>query len=268
MSNPDPFCRESGTGPAVVCLHSNASSSSQWRALMDTLAPHHRVLAPDSHGAGKGPAWPTDRSLSLADEVTLLEPVFTRAGATFSLVGHSYGAAVALLAALQQPQRVRALVLYEPTLFSLVDAACARPNDADGIRHTVERAGAALARDDRAAAAECFIDYWMGASAWRAMPVARHGGIEAAIVNVQGWGHALFTEPTPLSAFQALTMPVLLMVGQHSPVSARAVTDLLAKTLPQVQTLQLDRLGHMGPVTNPELVNAAIVDFLRHYAAT
>ena len=40
-----PFVREAGQGPAVVCLHSNASSSSQWRALMERLSPVHRVVA-------------------------------------------------------------------------------------------------------------------------------------------------------------------------------------------------------------------------------
>lgn len=268
MLTPDPFCRESGVGPAVVCLHSNASSSSQWRPLMDSLSARSRVLAPDSHGAGKGPAWPTDRVLSLLDEVAMLEPVFTRAGVSFSLVGHSYGAAVALVAALRQPKRVRALVLYEPTLFAFVDAASAPPNDADGIRDTVQRAGAALAKGDRTAAAEHFIDYWMGAGAWRAMPQARHGAIETAIVNVQGWGRALFGEPMPLAALGTLTMPALLMVGRDSPASARAVAHLLTQAMPKLETLEFEGIGHMGPITHPERVNAAIVDFLHRHGAT
>ena len=267
MPTPDPFCRESGTGPGVVCLHSNASSSSQWRQLMEGLAPRHRVLAPDTHGAGKGPAWPADRPLALRDEVALLEPVFARAGSPFSLVGHSYGGAVALVAAVQQPQRLRALVLYEPTLFALVDSAFAQPNDADGIRQTVERAGAALATGDRGAAAEHFIDFWMGKGAWHSTPLARRGAIEAAIVNVQAWGRALFGEPTPLQAFDALTMPVLLMVGRDSPASARAVARLLAQSLPRLETLEFEGLGHMGPFTHPEVVNPAVEEFLRRNAA-
>ena len=32
-----PFVREAGSGPGVVCVHSNASSSGQWRGLMDLL---------------------------------------------------------------------------------------------------------------------------------------------------------------------------------------------------------------------------------------
>lgn len=267
MSTPEPFCREAGTGPAVVCLHANSSSSAQWRLLTERLLPHHRVLAPDSHGAGKGPAWPAGRALTLADEVQWLEPVFAAAGTPFSLVGHSYGAAVALMAAVKEPQRVRALLLYERTLFALVDAACPRPNEADGRRAAVERAHTALVAGDRAAAAEHFIDFWTGPGAWRATPEARRGAIEAAIVNVNGWGRALFGEPTPLAAFSALRMPVLLMVGRDSPVSARAVARLLEQAMPNLETIEFDDVGHMGPVTHPELVNAAIVDFLRRYRA-
>ncbi|HUG79637.1 MAG TPA: alpha/beta fold hydrolase, partial [Burkholderiales bacterium] len=127
-SPPTAFFREAGAGPGVVCLHSNASSSSQWRGLMDLLAPKYHVLAADSYGAGKSPAWPTDRPVRLRDEAALLEPVFARAGEPFTLVGHSYGAAVALIAALARPHRVRALALYEPTLFALVDAESPPPN--------------------------------------------------------------------------------------------------------------------------------------------
>ena len=61
----EPYFREAGAGPGVVCVHSNASSSSQWRALKETLASCFHVLAPDTHGAGKGPAWPADRPLAL-----------------------------------------------------------------------------------------------------------------------------------------------------------------------------------------------------------
>jgi pimeloyl-ACP methyl ester carboxylesterase len=260
-----PYFREAGSGPAVVCIHCNASSSSQWRPLMDRLAPRFRVLAQDTHGAGRGPAWPMDRTLTLHDEVALLEPVFARAGAPFALVGHSYGAAVALLAALQRPDLVHALVLYEPTLFALVEAASPPPNAVDGIRETVAQAAAALAGGDRSAAAEAFIDYWMGAGAWAAKPEPQRSAIEAAVVNVGGWGHALLGESTPLAAFPALEMPVLLMQGSDTTISARAVSALLAQTLPRVETLTFRGLGHMGPITHPTEVDTAIEDFLlRH----
>ncbi|WP_429444181.1 alpha/beta fold hydrolase [Paraburkholderia sp. 40] len=57
-SQPEPYFREAGVGPAVVCLHSNASTSGQWRALIDRLlAPQFHLFAPDSYGAGKSPQW-------------------------------------------------------------------------------------------------------------------------------------------------------------------------------------------------------------------
>lgn len=267
MPIPDLFYRKSGTGPGVVCLHSNASSSSQWRHLIENLAPCHHVLAPDTYGAGRGPTWPADHPPALRDEVTLLEPVFVQAGTPFALIGHSYGGAVALIAALQHPQRLSALVLYEPTLFGLVDAASAPPNDADGIRQTVQRAGAALTAGNRNAAAEHFIDFSMGTGAWHSMPPPRQDAIEAAIVNVQGWGRALFDEPTPLNAFSALTMPVLLMMGQSSPASARAVVRLSAQTLPRLEMLEFKGLGPMAPVTHSDIVNPAIEEFLRRHTA-
>jgi pimeloyl-ACP methyl ester carboxylesterase len=39
------FFREAGCGPAAVCIHSSASSSAQWRPLMDRLAGRYRTLA-------------------------------------------------------------------------------------------------------------------------------------------------------------------------------------------------------------------------------
>jgi len=257
-----PFFRELGSGPGVVCLHSNASSSSQWRALMESLAPRFRVLAADSYGAGKSPGWPTDRPVRLGDEVALLEPVFARAGGGPAIVGHSYGAAVALIAAVTQPGRFRALALYEPTLFALVDAESPPPNDADGIRDAVAGAVAALGADDPAGAARCFIDFWMGKGAWDQTPEPRKGPIATSVTNVRGWAHALFGEPTPLSAFAELDVPVLYMIGARSPASSRAVARLLTRVLPRVEVVEFEGLGHMGPVTHPEVVNEAIGRFL------
>jgi pimeloyl-ACP methyl ester carboxylesterase len=259
---PTPFFREAGSGPGVVCLHSNATSSGQWRGLMETLAPKFRVLAADSYGAGKSPAWPTDRTIGLRDEVALLEPVFQRVGDPFTLVGHSYGGAIALVAAVMQPHRVRALALYEPTLFALVEQESPPPNDVDGIRNTVAAAVAALEAGDHAGAAKCFIDFWMGAGSFDRMPERNQDAIAAAVTNIQGWKDALFGEPTPLKAFAELTMPVLLIVGRSSPLSSRAVAQRLKRVLPRAEVVELDGLGHMGPVTHPDTVNPVICSFL------
>lgn len=263
MSLPEPHFRETGTGPGVVCLHSNASSSSQWRGLMELLAPSFHVLAPDSWGSGRSPDWPSDRVITLRDEAALIEPVLAKAGAPLALVGHSYGAAIALVAALANPGRVRALALYEPTLFSLLAQEQPPSNDGEGILGAVARASAALEAGDRDAAARHFIDYWMDEGAWTQTPEPRKPAIAASVVNVRRWAHALTTEPAPLAAFRTLDIPVLYMMGRRSTVSAHGVARLLTKTLPRVEVVQFEKLGHMGPVTHPEPVNAAIGAFLR-----
>jgi len=258
----EPCLREAGIGPAVVCLHSNASTSGQWRGLMDLLSPKFRVFAPDSYGAGKSPEWPSDRVIRLRDEVEFIEPLLARAGTPLVLVGHSYGAAVALIAALENPGRIRAMALYEPTLFALLDAEMPAPNQADGIRNAVAAAGRALDRGDAEAAAECFIDYWMGVGSWQRTPLPRRPPIAASVVNVRRWAHALFTEPTPLAVLRQLAVPVLYMVGKRSTASALGVARLLAHALPRAELVEFDDLGHMGPITHPVPVNQAIARFL------
>lgn len=256
-----PFYREAGAGPGVVCLHSNASTSTQWRGLMDTLCGRFRVLAPDALGAGKSPPWPAAGAVELRDEVALQAPVFELAGNPFFLVGHSYGASVALVAALAYPGRVRALALYEPTLFSLLEEEAPGSEAARGIRDAAGDAAAAIDAGDNAGAARRFLDYWMGPGSWDGMPAARQGPVAASMTNVRGWASALFGQPTPLQAFRALDMPVLYMLGGRSPASSRGVARLLSQVLPRVTVREFADLGHMGPVTHPDTVNEEIARF-------
>jgi pimeloyl-ACP methyl ester carboxylesterase len=246
-----------------VCIHANASSSAQWRSLIELLSPTHRVLAPDCYGAGKSPEWPSDRKIRLDDEVDFLEPVLPSASESCIVVGHSYGGAVGLIAALRHPDRIRALALYEPTLFAVVDAEKPPPNGADGIRNTIAAAGAALDAGDRDGAARIFIDFWMDDGSWNLMPAQRRAVIADSIVNVRRWSHALFTEPTPAKAFADVRVPVLYMVGEKSRESAHAVARVLVPVLRHVRTVRLPGVGHMGPVTHAEMINAEIAQFAR-----
>lgn len=257
-----PFFREAGKGPGVVCLHANASTSGQWRGLMDLLAASFHVLAPDLFDAGHSPAWPSDRLMRLKDEVNLIEPVLELAGAPYALVGHSYGGAVALKTALANPERVRALALYEPVLFALVDQEKPAPNDADGIRFALAGAEKALEAGKPHAAAEIFVDYWSGPGAWARTPESLKPAVAASVRNIRRWGHALLAEPSRLEEFRALDVPVLYMTGGRTTASASAVTRLLTRTLPRVEVVHFAELGHMGPVTHPAPVNQAIRDFL------
>jgi pimeloyl-ACP methyl ester carboxylesterase len=102
----------------------------------------------------------------------------------------------------------------------------------------------------------------MGPGSFNGMPERNREAIAASVVNIQGWKDALFGEPTPLKAFAKLDLPVLLMVGTASPLSSRAVAQRLSRVLPRVDVVELEGLGHMGPVTHPDTVNDVIRRFL------
>lgn len=250
--------RAAGKGAGVVCLHSSASSSVQWRPLMEHLQERYFVLAPDFHGCGASPAWPDDRHLALADEVKLVEPMFRAAGDRVHLVGHSYGGAVALRAAIEQPWRFRSLVLVEPVLFSLLFEEDPEQPGAREIASVRDDTSAWVAAGKLEAAAGRFIDYWMGPGAWQRTPVKRRPSLAGAMRKVRAeWG-ACFDEPTPLEAFARLTVPTLFLVGAESPASARGVARLLSRTLPHVTVEVLPGAGHLAPITHPDRVNEAI----------
>jgi pimeloyl-ACP methyl ester carboxylesterase len=82
------------------------------------------------------------------------------------------------------------------------------------------------------------------------------------IVNVRRWAHALFTEPVPVSMLAALSMPVLVITGSDSTASAHGVAGRLVHVLGHVEHVELPGLGHMGPITHPDVVNAEIERFL------
>ena len=252
------YLREAGSGTAVVCLHCSASTSGQWRALMDLLADRYHVIAPDLYGSGKTPPWPAERPMWLDDQIALLAPAFERAGKRFHLVGHSYGGAIALKTALRLPTKLKSLVLYEPVLFSVL------LSDAPHSEAAREIMGV---RDDSAhlgpeAVAERFIDYWMGAGTWAAMPGSRRVALAQAVGSMKPEWHSAFNEPTPLEAWRALDVPTLLLTGRASTAAARGVARLLAGVLPRVRVEELEGAGHMAPVTHPGRVNPLIERFL------
>ena len=87
----------------------------------------------------------------------------------------------------------------------------------------------------------------------------------ASMANIRGWAGALFGQPTPLEAFRTLDIPVLYMVGARSLASSLGVARLLAQVLPRVCTHKFADLGHMGPVTHPDVVNDEIDRFFAQH---
>jgi pimeloyl-ACP methyl ester carboxylesterase len=99
-----------GSGPALLLLHGLGCDHTTWLPVIDALARHHTVIAPDllGHGASDKPR--ADYSVGgfangMRDLLTVLE--VDRA----TVVGHSFGGGVAMQFAYQFPERTERLVL-------------------------------------------------------------------------------------------------------------------------------------------------------------
>lgn len=97
------------TGPLVVFLPGLGGTTEYWRPLADSVASGARVLLVDPLGFGAS-AKPGGR-YSMARHVAALDATL-RGGPAAILVGHSFGARLAIAYAARHPARVRALVLY------------------------------------------------------------------------------------------------------------------------------------------------------------
>jgi pimeloyl-ACP methyl ester carboxylesterase len=106
-----------GSGPPVLLIHGNCSSSGFWTPLVRHLPPHWRIVAPDLRGYGHSPAVGVDATRGLrdfADDVaSLLCELADRSGPV-TVVGHSMGGGVAMQLLLDHPERIGALVLEAP----------------------------------------------------------------------------------------------------------------------------------------------------------
>lgn len=258
---------EAGRGEPTVLLHCTGGSRPQWQALSAELESRYRVIAPDLYGYGGTDPWPGDGPLTLAHEAALVEAVTQGCERPVHLVGHSYGGAVALRAALEAPDRVASLTLIEPVAFHLL----ANDNLADELLlDEIEAVAAAVrhaaASGDHAGGLERFVDYWSGAGSWaRTRPELRRA-LMARVGTIAMNFFATMAEPTPVAACQRLAIPTLVLSGSHSPAPARRIAQLLADAIPHAVHHIVEGAGHMLPFTHRDVVNALITAHLDHAA--
>ena len=90
---------DEGKGPAVIAGHCSSASHKEWLPLIEALKSDWRVLAPDFIGYGQSEPWPATEPFSIEADVEVLRAIAKKAKGPLHLVGHSYGAALALEAA-------------------------------------------------------------------------------------------------------------------------------------------------------------------------
>jgi pimeloyl-ACP methyl ester carboxylesterase len=112
MDGANLFAVEDGAGPAIVMLHGALANHVTSLAMIASLSPRYRVIAPDVRGSGKSRSSDPLTFDRLADDV---EGLLDRIGVDRAVVGGvSSGSGIALKFGLRHPTRAAALVLVRP----------------------------------------------------------------------------------------------------------------------------------------------------------
>jgi len=101
-------------GPAVVLVHGLGGRAEDWQRLAPYLAKiGYRVYMPDMPGYGRS-EWPTDFSYSVRDQAGVVVGFLDAMGLTqVDLGGWSMGGWIAQRVAIEHPERVRRLMLFD-----------------------------------------------------------------------------------------------------------------------------------------------------------
>jgi pimeloyl-ACP methyl ester carboxylesterase len=253
---------QSGTGPDLVLIHGLTGNLAVWHLhIVPLLWDRFTVTTYDLRGHGYSSMPPTGYDADrMADDLAgLLEALEIERP---SLVGHSYGADIALYFAHRQPERVEQVVAIEGALPALVHA---RSRDAwEGWDHWVEmleRSGHRVPPERRSD-----VVYLLRASL--ELP-KKWGPLNGLPRNPKPFLR-LIEETTvaadyerigslPLERIGAIETPVTLMFTEGS--AFMGTHDHLAEHLPNVRSVLLPETewGHFGPLEQPDRVAEEIL---------
>jgi pimeloyl-ACP methyl ester carboxylesterase len=245
---------EAGSGPAVVLLHAGVADRSMWAGHLDALAEAgHRALAVDIPGFGEAAITPGEQ----APWVDVLQTMDALSIERATLVGNSFGAAVALRIAVVAPERVSALVLVSSPPPGLEPSA--------ELAAAWEAEESALERGDRDAAVAAVVDAWTLPDApqeLRENVVAmqrRAFERQAEVTEVSEAPDPVEEDPDSLTR---LDIPALVAAGERDMRDFRDGAALLARTLPRARHAVIEEAGHLAPLETPGPFRELMLGFL------
>jgi len=247
------FATSGGGARRALLLHCSLASKRAWRPLMDRLDDALAMTAIDLPGHGDSADWDHGGDLL----IRAAEIAATFCDGPSDVIGHSFGAAVALRLAVEHPELIRALVLVEPVFF-----AAASGTDA----HAAHRArfapfAEALEAGDRAEATRLFTGMWGGGVAWGDMPEAQRAAMVARIHLIRESGPGLEEDVGDIlgdGRLEAVEAPVLCVAGGRSAPVIHAIHARLVERLPDAREAVIDGAGHMLPMTHADDLAALV----------
>ncbi len=251
-----------GQGPReAVAIHCSLSHSGSWGGIAGHVSGALTLTAFDMPGHGRSAPW--QGAGEIQEETAKIAATFCEGGAR-DLIGHSFGATVALRLAVMRPELVRSLILIEPVFFAVAfaddPAAKARFDAAMGPYARAVEAG------DDMAAAEAFTALWGDGTAWPDIPRAHRAAMADQMYLIAAGHPALYEDVGGMlqpGVLAGVTQPVLLMEGNQSPDIIPAINEGLAKRLPRAERTIIAGAGHMAPMTHARQVSAEILRFLQ-----
>ena len=256
-----------GSGPPLLFLHELASDLRQWRGQIDHFAPTHRCIAVNARGYPPSDVPADDDAYVWERQVDDIAAVLDALAIERAVVvGWSMGAYAALQFARLHPARAAAVVAVGVGSGS---PAAARPDFQAQMRALAE------AWDQGPEAAIPLIAEGAGRqplkrnnpAAWEAWLADLKGhspeGMAQTCRNFQARRPSLEDFATD---FAALSMPVLLVVGEHDEACLQT-TGFLARTIPNARQLVLPGAGHAPNLEDPEGFNQMMEGFLRGTAS-
>ncbi len=237
--------------PPLVLVHGAFSDHhSNWEFVQPLWARDFTMYAIARPGRGQTPPAPFRHVEDDARDVvalmeTIAEPVF--------LLGHSFGAHVALVAAAMAPALVRRLVLYEPPWPSLLAPAAMAKLEALAASGDWDALSYSFFRDILRVPGADLAELRAG-PLWP--PIVADA--PASLADLRALARYRFH----LDAFQNLPMPVLLQIGTASPHDFYA-THALIGALPDARIAKLEGQAHEGMTTNPKQYADQVRAFLQ-----
>lgn len=253
----------------MILLHAGGSSGAQWRRVCERLADRWRPVTVDFYGHGGTSAWPgPPEGRTHEAEAELVRAVIGHLGGeSVGLVGHSYGGGVALRLVIEHRALVRRMVLIEPQCWSMLRHGGESAYWAEvcgQAHHFIAEVEAGRPEN----AWRGFIDGNNAPGFWDSLSVDARTRLLAMTDALPSAYHANLNHATTPVECQGIDVPTLVLVGARTFPRYRRMTELVARHLPRARLEVLPEVGHMSPVTHPDVVAHAIEQHLTEFAGS